>query len=351
MTELPMPLVPAHVDLSDFPFMPLMIAKLKQSRAWLICKRRPEMAFYLINIWTASWHARPAGSLEDDDLVLADLAMCTDDVWQEVRADALRGWIKCSDGRLYHPVIAEQAVAAWDRKVAHRERTAAATAARAAKRAEAQKERNEQRNVDRDDHGNDERHVYQGTGTGTGTGTVNNISSSFHSEEIIVDLAAPNKPEAEKPKRTTKPRTHPYPNDAFDRWYADYPHKVGKGAAKKAFAKVQASDSVGFTELIEGLRRYKQSKPRDQPWCNPATWLNEDRWSDAPAHGSSASSLPFADTGNSIDFGNGCSAPRETIRKIWSSGRWPQDWGPMPGQQGCRIPIDMIEELTRGGSG
>jgi Protein of unknown function (DUF1376) len=118
--QLPPPLVSTKVDLTDFKFMPLEVARLRRSKAWLICKRRPEVAFYMLNLWTASWHERPASSLEDDDDVLADAAMCPPDRWSEVKADVLRGWIKCSDGRLYHPVVAEKALEAWNGKLMKR---------------------------------------------------------------------------------------------------------------------------------------------------------------------------------------------------------------------------------------
>ena len=68
------PLVDRDVDLTDFPFMPIMIAQLQRSRAWLICKKKPQLAFYMLNLWMAAWHGRPAASVENDDLVLADIA-------------------------------------------------------------------------------------------------------------------------------------------------------------------------------------------------------------------------------------------------------------------------------------
>jgi hypothetical protein len=122
-TTLPAPLVSAEVNLTDFGFMPLEVNRLRRSKNWLICKRRPELGFYMINLWTASWHDKPAGSLEDDDDVLADLAMCNPEKWPEVRADVLRGWVKCSDGRLYHPVVAEKVREAWQSKLVQRWKT------------------------------------------------------------------------------------------------------------------------------------------------------------------------------------------------------------------------------------
>lgn len=63
-------------------------------------------------LWAKSWHQVPAASLPDDDRLLAHLAGLALVKWKRVRAMALRGWIQCSDGRLYHPVIAEKALEA-----------------------------------------------------------------------------------------------------------------------------------------------------------------------------------------------------------------------------------------------
>jgi hypothetical protein len=135
--DLPDPLVCPDVDLRDFSWMPIEIHRLRRSKAWLICKRKPELAFYMINLWTACWHDTPAASLEDDDDVLADLAMCEPSKWAKVREQVMRGWIKCLDGRLYHPIVAELAANAWQQKQAQRQRTEAARLAREQKRQQA----------------------------------------------------------------------------------------------------------------------------------------------------------------------------------------------------------------------
>ena len=67
----------------------------------------------------------------------------------------------------------------------------------------------------------------------------------------------------------------------FEEWYGRYPHKVGKGAAVKAYRG--ARGKVDQATLLDGLKRYIAGKPPDRPWCNPATWLNQDRWLDQPA--------------------------------------------------------------------
>lgn len=123
MNALPAPPIPADCDLTDFAYMPLLIARLRKSRAWLICKRKPHLAFYMINVWTAAWHALPSGSLEDDEDVLADLAMCDPDKWIKLRDDTMRHWVKHADGRLYHPVVTELVLSAWRDKLEQRWRS------------------------------------------------------------------------------------------------------------------------------------------------------------------------------------------------------------------------------------
>lgn len=66
----------------------------------------------------------------------------------------------------------------------------------------------------------------------------------------------------------------------FSEFWKLYPSKVGKGAAEAAFSK--AIKLVGFEEMMIGLRLYV-NKTDDRQWCNPATWLNQKRWADAPS--------------------------------------------------------------------
>jgi len=67
----------------------------------------------------------------------------------------------------------------------------------------------------------------------------------------------------------------------FAEWYALYPHKIGRAAAERSY--LTASSKATQEELLEGLRRYIRTKPPDREYCNPATWLNQERWKDDPA--------------------------------------------------------------------
>lgn len=120
MTE---PMTPADCDLRDFTFLPLEVVRFAQSD--LVALEDPAAVLANILLWCASWHSVPAASLTNDDRVLARLAGYGRGVaeWSAVRNGALRGWVECSDGRLYHPVIAEKALDAWEGKLKQRYRT------------------------------------------------------------------------------------------------------------------------------------------------------------------------------------------------------------------------------------
>ncbi len=67
-----------------------------------------------VTLWLKSFHQVPAASLPDDDVALARLAELGRDVrvWRRIKRRALRGWVRCQDGRLYHHVVAEKALVA-----------------------------------------------------------------------------------------------------------------------------------------------------------------------------------------------------------------------------------------------
>lgn len=109
----PAPLVPAEVDLRDFPGMWFDVSRLIKSETWVMgsgdeCKAA-------LTLWMQSWHQVPAGSLPNEQRMLEHLSMSKR--WRSVREHALRGWILCSDGRLYHPVVCEKALEAWVEKL------------------------------------------------------------------------------------------------------------------------------------------------------------------------------------------------------------------------------------------
>lgn len=168
---LPDPLVPAYVDLRNFQYMPLDVVRLVNSRLTAIST---DLQFKTaVILWCKAWHQVPAASLPNDELELAMLSgfghivarskadrrkIDTRSVasWRQVLSISLHGFVLCSDGRLYHPVIAEKAIEAWEQKQKQRRRTQAATEARQESR-----QRNVERNVQREE----QHQSHQGNGT------------------------------------------------------------------------------------------------------------------------------------------------------------------------------------------
>jgi hypothetical protein len=96
------------------------------------------------------------------------------------------------------------------------------------------------------------------------------------------------------------PHTHPIPipipnkdikianpsDSEFNLFWAIYPRKEAKGAARTAFLKACKKASVD--SIIEGAKRFA-SDPNRQPefTAHASTWLNQERWTDdaLPARG------------------------------------------------------------------
>lgn len=113
MNDLPDPLVPMEVDLRDFAGMWLDVDRVLKSETWRLGTSDEKSA--AITLWMESWHEVPAGSLPNNDRLLGKLSQA--ERWSKSRAHALRGWVECNDGRLYHPVVAEKALEAWIEKL------------------------------------------------------------------------------------------------------------------------------------------------------------------------------------------------------------------------------------------
>jgi hypothetical protein len=66
----------------------------------------------------------------------------------------------------------------------------------------------------------------------------------------------------------------------FEKFWAVYPKKVGKGDARKSFAKVKVSVDtlIAAVEAQKRSNQWTQENGRYIP--NPSTWLNQERWED-----------------------------------------------------------------------
>lgn len=108
------PLTPAGCDLLNFPGMQVLVGRLLSSETWIEAARDPRLGHVLMSLWCEAWRQVPAGSVPGSDDTLQRMSMCpSDKEWRRVRERVLRDWQRCTDGRLYHPVVSELALCCW----------------------------------------------------------------------------------------------------------------------------------------------------------------------------------------------------------------------------------------------
>ena len=86
---------------------------------------------------------------------------------------------------------------------------------------------------------------------------------------------------SESLKKTSSPAPRATGLDVeFDRFWAVYPRKVGKGEARKVWARLR-KQGVDPEELIAGAVRYRDDPQRKPNYTkHPGPWLNAERWTD-----------------------------------------------------------------------
>lgn len=134
----------------------------------------------------------------------------------------------------------------------------------------------------------------------------------------------------EQEERNARKRASPA--SGFDEFWSLYPHKVGKPFAATKFAA--ALRIASFEIIMAGLRAYV-AKTDDRPWCNPATWLHQQRWGDEPAMVLPRSRAGPPNRGPLDHFRDFASEINGQDRNYRSVGG---DWNDAPG-----IPVRTIE--------
>jgi hypothetical protein len=115
MSAQPEPFTPAECDLRGYEWMPLFGARLFASN---FEAHASDLAFRIaIKLYWECWQQVPAASLPNDDVQLCRLSGLGRDLktWRKLRADGvLHGFVLCSDDRLYHGLLADEALKAWE---------------------------------------------------------------------------------------------------------------------------------------------------------------------------------------------------------------------------------------------
>ena len=89
--------------------------------------------------------------------------------------------------------------------------------------------------------------------------------------------------------------------ELFNQFYLNYPKKIAKQEAVKAFGKIELSQSL-FQIIMASLDQWKKSddwtKDGGQFIPYPATWLNGKRWDDEPPKAKSTNKYKPNNVGN-----------------------------------------------------
>lgn len=351
------PLTPATCDLSDFDFMPLDVRRLRDSE--LASYETPEACWAAVLLWGAAWHEVPAASLPDDDRVLAQKAGYGRHVpaWKKVREGALRGFVKCDDGRLYHPVVAEKALEALLEKLAYRlasgaghERrwgvafdkpaieaeidhaiallkTVAPQSRAIAKALQKRSRRHAGGNADGMPSADDPQCRSDAKKT---------VDSRQETEDSPGALDFPAVP-AGVPKPLVPKRWQDDPL-FVEAWNAVTP-TMRKRSNKRELTWPQwtrnALAAGGAERLLAALKRYLREDPDIERTKGPGlhVWLKDGVWEHW---------LPDGDPGAAAE-------PDLTMWKVLvgmfrSGDGWSEKYGPAPGSPGCRVPPELLRE-------
>jgi uncharacterized protein YdaU (DUF1376 family) len=107
------------MDLTSLSYMPLHVERLLASDTWMIATGDEAKA--AVTLWCRAWHQVPAGSLPNDDRLLAALSGAGAK-WKKVKEVALRGFKKGTDGRLHHAMLQEEAKEAFEKRAKWRDK-------------------------------------------------------------------------------------------------------------------------------------------------------------------------------------------------------------------------------------
>lgn len=327
MSELPPPPIPSDVDCRDLDGFMLNAERLMASELWALSNGEEFKAAFAL--WCRAWKQLPAASLPDDDRTLAAFSGAGSR-WRKVKEMALRGFVKCSDGRLYHMVLAPEALKAYTSKVAF-QRKRETDAERLKKWRQDQREtQTETRSKYKPETESETRFVAEGQGQGQVIIRDKIITSSSASvagppsadqppNAAMIDLdfvkeilATLGKPEGNLVNEIATP----------PRWRAaGYTPAEIRQAAEIARARQQNVRNLKYLDaIIDGLRadaipNSSGSKP-SAPAADQKP-LSEEDW-------------------------------RKRIATWRSSGlSWPTHWGPEPGKPGCLVPARLSEDADR----
>lgn len=315
MTATVEPLVSLDVDLRGMSSFMLDVDRLLASE--LVALGTPEECWAATLLWCRAWKQVPAASLPDDDRVLAAFSGAGKR-WPKIKAMALRGFVKCSDGRLYHHVLAAEANAAWKRRQAYSEKRD-----RDAERLRVWRADQPRRNGgETDGETHDETNIDTLVEAGFETRFVSERDSDVTGQKKV--------------REKTSLRSVQNRGTRLQRDWQPSPEDLG-------YARSQGMPDEVIGRETEDFRDYWVSRPGaagvklDWPamW---RTWIRRscDKRGFRPMSGNghangTASKLPEGDR----QWGIGMDLCRKRRQ-------WPSEWGARPNELGCVVPVHLV---------
>lgn len=323
LEDLPEPPVPADTDLRQFAGFMLNVERLLASELWALSSGEEFKA--ALALWCRAWKQVPAGSLPNDERVLASFSGAGPR-WKKVREVALRGFVKCSDGRLYHLVLCADVRRASEQRRQYQERRERDNQRLRRWRGNGTKAPDETPIETPDETRFTLGRQGQGQRQGDSESSLRSDSdcslrSQRAGEEDDKNLEGDVGRGSDPPTRPRAPPRRGLPPDwreRWERWWVGCWLHVGKLDAERAYRAALAKGRATADELDEGRDRYVRGKPTDQKPLNPAKWLRDERWTDvwAPAPGSSGPpAAPAAQTSPHPPIPHALGAPGDVLRR------------------------------------
>jgi hypothetical protein len=342
-TALPDPPIGPEVDCTALASFMLNTERLLASE--LVAGSTHTVIGAALLLWCRAWKQRPAASLPDDERVLAGFAKLPLSRFRKLREKVLHGFVKCADGRLYHPVLAAEAIGAWQNRKRILNQVESEKKKKLALRAakKAQKSAISSQSVPGDSGG-----------TNPGQTPPPPPSPPPPSAPLLLPphtplITTPHLPPTSSSSSGHAPFGARDEDDdlsiEFESFWKLYPRKVNRRRAYSAY--VVARKTATFEQLIAAARRYAAENSGKKLYhvSRPENWLGDQRWFDDPENatiepnGSGELMLP------------GSPAHWRHRMQLWFDeerggpirARW--KWGPAPGEPGCQVPPEVLMEF------
>lgn len=304
--KLPAPLAPSNLDVRDVDAF--MVSSDEITSSEFAATSSAEEFKAAIVLRAKAWKQVPAGSLPDDDRALAAFAGLTLAKWRKAKARAMHGFLKCSDGRLYHAEL----VADAKRAAANKQK------GRLKREADAQRLR-EWRNAKR---GNKDETRFNG------------VSEAFPETPETHDVAS-----IPVPVPTSSSSSPLSPGSPRAELMAKVWKAVGvpDGSAMPPrlvdglFDLVQSLETEGC-EFDADIAPALRARPQDAAWPGSVAFWRKIARSNRDRRAASAPPARHVEIG----------IWRERL-DVWHGNHvWSPAWGPKPGEVGCIVPSALL---------